>query len=117
MTWRQRDITPMPGHFEYGWLSVSPNGSQLGIGIYYRPNAKSDWHVYGGAFGPNQTPRLTLLDKTPVQDKHCDEAPGDLLGSSFAPDGALSVVWTRNTDPTTCGTVTERDIYFARSRG
>jgi hypothetical protein len=50
-----------------------------------------------------------------VQDRHCGDAPGDLMGSAFDPDGTLSVVWTRNTDPTTCGTVTVRDIYYARS--
>jgi len=51
-----------------------------------------------------------------VQDKHCAIANGDLMGSAFNPDGTLDVVWTRNTDPTTCGLVTVRHIYFARSR-
>ena len=45
----------------------------------------------------------------------CMSAPGDLMSSEFNPDGTLDVVWTRNTDPTTCGLVTVRDIYFARS--
>jgi len=51
-----------------------------------------------------------------TQDKQCKDANGDLMGSAFNPDGTLDVVWTRNTDPTTCGTVTVRDIYFGRSR-
>jgi hypothetical protein len=50
-----------------------------------------------------------------VQNGPCISAPGDLMGSEFNPDGTLDVIWTRNTDPTTCGTVTVRDIYFARS--
>ena len=62
------------------------------------------------------TPSLVLLDPVPVQNAACISAPGDLMASEFNPDGTLNVVWTRNTDPTTCGTVTVRDIYFARSR-
>jgi hypothetical protein len=114
-TWSARDITPQPGRYHYSWLSVSPDGRQLGVGLYYRPGATSDWHVYGSIFGRNSKPTLVLLDPVSVQDAHCTEAPGDLLGSAFTPDGTLSVVWTRNTDPTTCGLVTVRDIYFARS--
>ena len=60
---------------------------------------------------------MKLLDPVSVQDKHCISAPGDLMASEFNPDATLDVVWTRNTDPTTCGTVTVRDIYFARSAG
>jgi hypothetical protein len=114
-TWTSQNITPMSGRYHYSWLSISPNGKKLGVGLYYRPDNNSDWHVYGAIFGPGSRPQLTLLDPVSVQDKHCATAPGDLLGSSFNPDGTLDVVWTRNTDPTTCGTVTVRDIYFARS--
>jgi hypothetical protein len=115
-TWTHRDITPMQGRYEYGWLSLSPNNRKLGLGIYYRPNAKSDWYVYGAIFGRRGTPRLTsLAPKMPVQDAHCPEAPGDLLGSAFNPDGTLNVVWTHNALPSTCGTATLRDIYYARS--
>ena len=114
-TWSARDITPMPGRYQYGWLSVSRDGKSLGIGVYYRPDALSNWYVYGAAFGRNAKPSLVRLDPVAVQDAHCSDAPGDLLGSSFNPDGTLAVVWTRNTDPTTCGLVTVRDIYFARS--
>jgi hypothetical protein len=114
-TWSKRDITPVAGRYHYSWLSVAPNGKQLGVGLYYRPDAASDWYVYGAAFGTGAKPKLVKLDPVSVQDAHCTEAPGDLLGSAFNPDGTLDVVWTRNTDPTTCGTVTVRDIYFARS--
>ena len=87
------------------------------MGLYYRPDNASDWHVYGAIWAPGSKSSLVSLDPThPVQDKHCFEAPGDLLGSDFNPDGTLSVVWTRNTLPSTCGTVTARDIYYARSR-
>jgi hypothetical protein len=115
-TWSHRDITPWKGRYEYGWLSVSPDGKKLGIGVYYRPDNASDWYVYGAIFGTSAKPALVRLDPVAVQDKHCAEANGDLMGSAFNPDGTLDVVWTRNTDPTTCGTVTVRDIYFARSR-
>jgi hypothetical protein len=115
-TWTRRDITPLKGRYHYSWLSVSRDGKKLGVGLYYRPDNVSDWYVYGSIFGTGAKPSLVRLDPVAVQDKHCAAAPGDLLGSAFNPDGTLNVVWTRNTDPTTCGTVTVRDIYFARSR-
>ena len=115
-TWSKRDVTPKKGRYDYGWLSVSPNGKQLGIGVYYRPDNNSDWHVYGAVFGAGSRPGLVQLDPVSVQDKQCLSAPGDLMASAFNPDGTLDFVWTRNTDATTCGTVTVRDIYFARSR-
>ena len=116
-TWTKRDITPLTGRYEYGWLSVSPDGSKLGLGVYYRPNNTSDWYVYGSVFASGAKPTLVSLDPAhPVQDKHCLDANGDLMGSSFSPDGTLSVVWTRNTIASQCGTVTARDIYYARSQ-
>jgi hypothetical protein len=114
-TWAHRNITPKAGRYEYAWLSVSPDGKKLGIGTYYRPSNAADWYVYGAVFGTGAKPSFVLLDPVSVQDKHCISAPGDLMASEFNPDGTLDVVWTRNTDPTTCGTVTVRDIYFARS--
>ena len=116
-TWSTKDITPLTGRYEYGWLSVSPDGTKLGLGVYYRPNNTSDWYVYGSIFAPGSKPTLVSLDPAnPVQDKHCLNANGDLMGSAFAPDSTLSVVWTRNTLPATCGTATARDIYYARSQ-
>ena len=94
---------------------MSPNGKSLGFGVYYRPDNNSDWHIYGSVFGTGAKPSLTLLDPVPVQDKACFDAPGDLLGSSFGPNGTLSVVWTRLTLSGTCGTAQMRDIYYARS--
>jgi hypothetical protein len=116
-TWTHRNITPQAGRYEYAWLAVSPDGKKLGIGTYYRPTNADDWYVYGAVFGTGAKPSFVLLDPVSVQDKHCISAPGDLMASEFNPDGTLDVVWTRNTDPTTCGTVTVRDIYFARSVG
>jgi hypothetical protein len=115
-TWTHRDITPKTGRYEYAWLSVSPDGTKLGIGTYYRSTNAADWYVYGAVFGTTAKPTLTLLDPVSVEDKSCASAPGDLMSSEFNRDGTLDVVWTRVTDPTTCGTVTVRDIYFARSR-
>jgi hypothetical protein len=114
-TWTERDITPLKGRYEYAWLSVSPDGKKLGVGTYYRPTNDADWKVYGAVFGTRSKPVLTLLDPVSVEDKHCTDAPGDLMSSEFNPDGTLNVVWTRVEDPTTCGTVTVRDIFFARS--
>jgi hypothetical protein len=115
-TWTRRTITPVAGRYHYSWLSVSGNGSRLGVGLYYRPDNASDWYAYGSVFATGGRPSLTRLDPVAVQDKHCAAAPGDLLGSAFAPDGRLHVLWTRNTDPTTCGTLTVRDIYAAHTR-
>jgi hypothetical protein len=114
-SWSRRDITPVKGRYEYAWLSVSPNGKNLGIGTYYRPNNASDWYVYGAKFGTGSKPSFIKLDPVSTQAAMCSDANGDLMSSEFNPDGTLDVVWTRNTDPTTCGTVTVRDIYFARS--
>src|SRR3954469_22283118 len=60
-TWTHRDITPVAGRYEYGWLSVGPSGNRLGLGIYYRPDNHSDWHVYGAIFGTGSNPTLTSL--------------------------------------------------------
>jgi BNR/Asp-box repeat len=114
-TWKHTNITPMAGRYEYAWLSVSPNGRNLGIGTYYRPDNTKDWYVYGAVFGTGSKPSFVKLDPVSVQAGMCSDAPGDLMSSEFNPDGTLDVVWTRNTDPTTCGTLTVRDIYFARS--
>jgi len=115
-TWTHRDITPVTGRYEYGWLSVGPSGNRLGLGIYYRPDNHSDWHVYGAIFGTGSNPTLTsLAPNAPVQNKACVDAPGDLMGSAFHPDGTLQVIWTVNTIPSTCGTATFREIWTARS--
>jgi hypothetical protein len=115
-TWTRRNVTPKTGRYEYAWLSVSPSGKSLGIGTYYRPDNNSSWYVYGAVFGTGSKPSFVRLDPVSVQAPQCADAPGDLMSSEFNPDGTLDVVWTRNTDPTTCGTVTVRDIYFARSQ-
>ena len=61
---------------------------------------------------------LVSLDPThSVQDKSCFDANGDLMSSAFSPDGTLSVIWTiNNLSSLRCGTATERDIWYARSR-
>src|SRR5437763_1247624 len=33
-TWTKKDITPLTGRYEYAWLSVSPGGTKLGLGVY-----------------------------------------------------------------------------------
>ena len=115
-TWSHQDITDMPGRYEYNWLAVGGDGRTLGLGTYYRKNNNSDWYVYGAMWKPGQKPKLAPLDpKNPVQNKACDEAPGDLLGTAIGPDGHLSVMWTRNLLPDTCGTATAREIRYARS--
>ncbi len=117
-TWSKRDITPVTGRYEYGWLSLSPDGKNLGIGVYYRKDNNSDWYVYGSIFPTGGKPTLVSLDPThSVQDKSCFDANGDLMSSAFSPDGTLSVIWTiNNLSSLRCGTATERDIWYARSK-
>jgi hypothetical protein len=113
-TWTSQNITPKPGRYEYAWLSVSPNGKKLGIGVYYRPNDSSPWRVYGAIFAPGSIPALTSLDEyNPVAPASATEPPGDFLSSFFNPDGTLNVIWTRR--EFTAGTTLLRSIYFARS--
>jgi hypothetical protein len=115
-TWTGKDITPARGRYEYGWLAVSPDGSNLGVGIYYRPNDTSDWRVYGAIFKPWQKPALVSLDQAhPVAPASRSEAPGDLMGSYFNPDGTLGVVWTRVVQSVDGVATLTRDIYYARS--
>jgi hypothetical protein len=113
-TWTGKDITPGRGRYQYAWLSISPDGSNLGVGVYYRPNLTSDWRVYGAIFKPWQKPGLVSLDQDhPVAPSTASEPPGDYMGSYFNPDGTLDVIWTRRV--LTVGTTLKRDIYFARS--
>jgi hypothetical protein len=114
-TWSRRDITSVPGRYDYNWLSISPSGSRLGLGTYYRRNNHSPWYVEGATFAPGTTPRLISLDPMhPVAPADHMDAPGDLLGSSFSPDGAFQVVWTRDVITTQVATIF-RDIYYART--
>ena len=115
--WTEQDITPKFGRYQHGWLSVSPDGKKLGLGVYYRPDTKSPWKVYGATWKPGQVPTLTLLDKEPVAPADQVEAPGDFLTSSFGPDGKLAVVWTRVVTPNPTGVQFKnlyRDIWSAR---
>ncbi len=115
VTWRVSDITPTPGRYRYGSLSVSPDGKHLGICIYYRPNDNSPWYVYGAIWSPGLKPVLTSIDPTNPVASTGSEAPGDLMGSWFNPDGTLGVIWTR-VDAAVVGVATiSRDIFYARS--
>jgi hypothetical protein len=115
-TWASKDITPGRGRYRYGWLAVSADGSKLGIATYYRANNASDWRVYGSIFNPWQKPALTSLDQNNPVAPATAEAPGDLMGSYFNPDGTLGVVWTRDVQRLDGVATLERDIYYARSR-
>ena len=115
VTWSVSDITPMYGRYRYGSLSISRDGKRLGVGIYYRPNNTTPWFDYGAIWTPGAKPSLTSIDPTNPVASATSEAPGDLMGSWFNPDGTLGVIWTRS-DPATAGLVRiNRDIYFARS--
>ena len=114
-TWSSRDITGVRGHYEYNWLAVSPNGSRLGLGTYYRRTNHSPWYVEGGTFVPGTKPRLVSLDpRHPAAPASYTDAPGDLLGSSFSPDGSFQVVWTRDVITSDVAAIF-RDIYYART--
>jgi hypothetical protein len=113
-TWSSKDITPARGRYQYAWLAVSADGSNLGVGVYYRPNLTSGWRVYGAIFKPGQKPALVSLDEThPVAPASRKEPPGDYMGSYFNPDGTLGVIWTRVVESVV--TTLKRDIYYARS--
>lgn len=115
-TWSSQDITPAAGRYEYGWLALSPDGRQLGMGVYYKPTAADAWRVYGGIWRPGAKPSLVSLDPlNPVTAAGASEAPGDLMGSFFGPDGTLSVVWTRRVLGVDGVATLARDIYYARS--
>jgi hypothetical protein len=92
---------------------MSPDGSNLGVGVYYRPNDTADWRVYGAIFKPGQKPGLVSLDDANPVAPASSEPPGDYMGSYFNPDGTLGVIWTRRV--LSVGTTLERDIYYARS--
>ena len=97
--WTVKDITPVPGRYRYASLSISPNGKQLGVGVYYRPDNNSEWRVYGAVWNAGSKPAtLTSIDPTNPVASATAEAPGDLMGSWFNPDGTLGVIWTRG-DP------------------
>src|SRR5205814_4676187 len=102
--------------YRYGWLAVSFDGTSLGIGTYYRPNNDSPWRVYGAIFAPGGKPHLISLDQANPVAPADAEAPGDLMGSYFNPDGTLGVVWTRDVQRLDGVATLERDIYYARSR-
>jgi hypothetical protein len=112
-TWSGKDITPGRGRYRYAWLSISPDGSKLGVGVYYRPDTTTDWRVYGAIFNPWQKPGLVSLDQDHPVAPATSEPPGDYMGSYFNPDGTLGVIWTRRV--LSVGATLERDIYYARS--
>lgn len=114
-TWTSQDITPEPGRYRYGWLSVSRDGKRLGLGIYHRPGSNVPWQVYGAIWTPGSKPSLVALDPLNPVASPTGEPSGDLMGSAFGPDGRLSVVWTRPVPPELGLVNISRDIFYARS--
>lgn len=114
-SWKGKDITPKPGRYRYAWLAISPDGSRLGVGLYFTPNSDTTpWRVYGAIFNSWQKPQLVSLDENNPVAPAGTEPPGDYMGSYFLPDGRLGVIWTRR--ELSLGTTLERDIFFARSQ-
>ena len=113
-TWTRKDVTPVPGRYQYAWLSVAPDGKRLGLGVYYRPTNAEPWKVYAATWPA--TGHITMFasvdDDHPVSPADRDEAPADYMNSAFFPDGRLGIVWTRYVLWTDAATV-NRDIYFA----
>lgn len=114
-TWTKSDITPMYGRYRYASFAISPDGKKLGIGVYYRTDNNAPWHVYGAIWKAGSKPALTSIDPTNPVAPASNEAPGDLMGSWFNPDGTLGVIWTRRDPPIDGTTNISRDIFFARS--
>jgi hypothetical protein len=127
-TWSRTDVTPRAQRswqMEYGWVAATADGKRLGLGVYARPTTTSPWKVYGSTWTAGQRPVLTLLDPVAVTQADFPEAPGDFLMSTFAPNGKLTVTWTRATLQVNApdgGATGEgqrslfRDIYAATTR-
>lgn len=117
-TWSQQDITPEAGRYVRAWLAVGPTG-QLGVGVYHSaPGA--DWFVYGAIWKPGETPKLASLDPSnPIEPAAAPTAGADYMGSFFAPDGRLHVVWDRAPlrlpDPNLVTTARLHEIWHSRS--
>jgi hypothetical protein len=119
-TWTKQEITPVRGRYQYAWLSLSPDGKKLGMGVYFRSNnGNYPWVVAGATWGvgskPGSKDLLSLDPDHPVSPADHLQAPGDYMGSFFFPDGKLGAIWTRYVLWTSAATLT-RDIYFARQR-
>lgn len=115
-TWTRSDITPMLGRYRYAWLSVSFDGTKLGVGVYYTPDATTmPWHVYGGIWSPGQNLSLTSVDPNNPVAAAGTEPSGDYMGSYFNPDGTLGVIWTFRDISVPGVASVARIIYYARS--
>ena len=118
-TWTRQEITPVRGRYEYAWLSLTPDGKKMGMGVYYRSNNSLPWLVAGATWATGSKIRtsdfVSLDPDHPVAPAEKTDAPADLMGSYFFPDGKLGVVWTRYVLWTDVATL-ERDIYFAKQR-
>jgi hypothetical protein len=118
-TWTRQEMTPVRGRYEYAWLSLTPDGKKMGMGVYYRSNNSLPWLVAGATWatgGKIRTSDFVSLDPDhPAAPAENSDAPGDLMGSYFFPNGKLGVVWTRYVLWTDVATL-ERDIYFAKQR-
>ena len=115
MTWKGKDITPLPGRYRYAWLALTSDGKKLGVGLYYTPDSNTTpWKVYGAIMNPWQKPQLVSLDDAHPVSAAGTEPPGDYMGSYFLPDGTLGVIWTRR-ELSAGGASIERSIYFSRS--
>lgn len=114
-TWTRRDITPVPGRYQYAWLSVATDGKRLGVGVYYRPTNDVPWKVYAATWPATGhiTKFASVDDDHPVSPAENQEAPADYMNSAFFPDGRLGIVWTRYVLWTDVATIS-RDIYFSR---
>ena len=98
-----------------GWRSQPTANSSVWACI--TPTAADAWRVYGAVWNPGAKPALVSLDQNnPVTPAGAKGAPADLMGSYFAPDGKLSVVWTRYVVSVPGVVTLARDIYHARSQ-
>jgi hypothetical protein len=115
VTWKGKDITPLPGRYRYAWLALTNDGKKLGVGLYYTADSTTlPWKVYGAIFNPWQKPQLVSLDDTHPVAPAGTEPPGDYMGSYFLPNSTLGVIWTRR-ELSVPGASVERSIYFSRS--
>ncbi|GAC1408833.1 MAG: hypothetical protein NVSMB57_00730 [Actinomycetota bacterium] len=118
-TWTRQDVTPEKGQYRYSWVSIAPDSKTIGITTYHRSRQDKKWRVFATLFRNGTKAGWTSIDDAnPVAPETASGPPGDFLECRFSHDGALNVVWTRDSITQSAGKATAtlfRDIYFARS--
>lgn len=115
--WSKKVITTAAdgASIRYSWLDVAPDGT-IGIAYYYRPDNRTDWHVYAATAKPGATFRpVSAAPKLSLASKSNSTPFGDFFQVAFGPDSKLNIAVTvQNTDLMIEGLNT--DIYYIRQK-